>query len=164
MTWLGGGEAERDSGPDRTWLLESELAPGRPFKSKQGFRKHRGRFPSTRIELRYLLAVIALAGLFFAVVRSWLVLDVIGLLIWPVLLGFGIDRLCAGEGVCGGTGAGALGFVGMALAVPGGLLVLSSGALNPIGFLSTLVVGAIWGFYLSIWIYMVVETIIYYCY
>src|SRR3954466_5582705 len=85
MTWLGGGEAERDSGPDRTWLLESELAPGRPFKLKQGLRKPRGRFPSTRTELRYLLAVIALAGLFFAVVRSWLVLDIIGLLIWPVL-------------------------------------------------------------------------------
>jgi hypothetical protein len=101
---------------------------------------------------------------FFAVVRSWLVLDFIGLLIWPVLLGFGIDRLCAGEGIWGGTGAGALGFAGMALAVPGGLLVRSSGALNPIGFLSTLVVGAIWGFYLSIWTYMIVETIIYYCY
>ena len=109
MTWLGGGEAERDSGPDRTWLLESESAPGGPFKSKQGLRKPRGRFSSTRFELRYLLAVTALAGLFFAVVRSWLVLDFIGLLIWPVLLGFGIDRLCAGEGVWGGTGAGALG-------------------------------------------------------
>src|SRR4051794_3667923 len=98
MTWLGGGEAERDSGPDRTWLLESELAPGRPVKSKRSLRKPRGRFSTTRIELRHLLAVTALAGLFFAVVRSWLVLDFIGLLIWPVLLGFGIDRLCAGEG------------------------------------------------------------------
>ena len=164
MSWLGGGEAGGDSGPDRTWLLESELAPGRPFKSKQGLRKPRGRFSSTRIELRDLLAVTALAGLFFAVVRSWIAIDFIGLLIWPVLLGFGIDRLCAGEGVWGGTGAGALGFAGMALARPGGLLVLSSGALNPIGFLSTLVVGAIWGFYLSIWTYMIVETIIYYCY
>ena len=163
MTWLGGGEAEHDIGLDRTWLLESESAPGGPFKSKPGLRKPRGRFSSTRFELRYLLAVIALSGLFFAVVRSWLVLDFIGLLIWPVLLGFGIDRLCAGEGVWGGTGAGALGFAGMALALPGGLLALSSGALNPIGLLSALVVGAIWGFYLSIWIYMVVETVIYYC-
>jgi hypothetical protein len=85
------------------------------------------------------------------------------LLVWPVLLGFGIDRLCTGEGVWGGTGAGALGFAGMALALPGGL-VLGNGALNPIGFLSTLVVGAIWGFYLSVWIYMIIETIIYYCY
>ena len=116
------------------------------------------------MELRYLLAVIALAGLFFAVVRSWLVLDVIGLLIWPVLLGFGIDRLCAGQGVWGGAGAGALGIAGMTLALPGGLLFLSSGAFNPIGFLSTLVVGAIWGSYLSICNYMIIETIISYCY
>jgi hypothetical protein len=163
MTWLGEGEVERDRGLDRTWLLESESAPGGPFKLKQGLGKPRGRSSSTRFELRYLLAVTALAALFLAVVRSWLVLDFIGLLIWPVLLGFGIDRLCAGEGVWGGTGAGALGFAGMALAFPGELLLLSSGALNPIGFLATLVVGAIWGFYLSIWTYMVVETIIYYC-
>ena len=163
MTWLGGGDVELGSGPDRTWLLESESAPGRPLKSEQRLRKPRGRFASSRIELRDLLALTALAGLFFAVVRSWIVLDVVGLLIWPVLLGFGIDRLCAGQGVWGGTGAGALGFAGMALALPGGLLALSSGALNPIGFLSTLVVGAIWGFYLSVWIYMIVETIIYYC-
>jgi len=163
MTWLREGEAERDSGPDRTWLLESESAPGGLFKSKKGQGKPRGRFSSTRFELRYLLAVTALAALFLAVVRSWLVLDFIGLLIWPVLLGFGIDRLCAGEGVWGGTSAGALGFAGMALALPGGLLALSSGALNPIGILSTLVVGAIWGFYLSVWTYMIIETIIYYC-
>ena len=162
MPWLGGGETERDSDPDRTWLLESESLPGRTFKSKQGFRKPGGRFTSTRIELRYLLAVTALVGLFFAVVRSWLVLDFMGLLIWPVLLGFGIDRLCAGEGVWGGTGAGALGFAGMVLALPGGYLALSSGALNPFEFLSALIVGAIWGFYLSIWIYMVVESMIYY--
>ena len=28
MTWLGGGEAERDSGPDRTWLLDRNRRPG----------------------------------------------------------------------------------------------------------------------------------------
>jgi hypothetical protein len=43
MTWLGGGEAGGDSGPDRTWLLEPE-APGRPFKSRQGSSEPRGRF------------------------------------------------------------------------------------------------------------------------
>jgi hypothetical protein len=160
MNWLRGGEANveddatRDSGLDRTWLLETEWDPGKRSKVKRDSKDTGGRPSSIRLELRQWLAVIALIGLLFAVIRSLLVLDGLGLLIWPVLLGFGIDRFCGGYGVWGGTGASALGFAGIAIALTGG----------PLGLLPLMVVGAIWGFYLSVWTYMIAETIVYYCY
>jgi hypothetical protein len=98
-------------------------------------------------------------------VRSLQELEPFGMLVWPVILGFGIDRLVGGYGVLGGTAGGVLSFIAaswIAASSPGmiggywsdprvlALAVLSLGA------------GTCWGFYLSVWIYLVVETVLQY--
>jgi hypothetical protein len=116
------------------------------------------------LSVRHLLAIIALASLLCMAVRSLLVMSPIGILLWPVLLGFGTERLIGGHGVLGGSIGGVLGFVAATClaAWPGSGAV---GWCGP-GFLSfpfvALAAGACWGFYLSVWVYLLVETALQY--
>jgi hypothetical protein len=135
---------------DRTWLLESEPAIGIEAARRSGVKRRPRRRPSMRLELWRLLAIVALAGLFFAAFRSFLLADLVGLLVWPVMLGFGIDRLGRGHGVLGGTLAGCL------------ALISSNPDLDWVAILAAM--GATWGFYLSVWLYILFETLIYYFY
>jgi hypothetical protein len=112
--------------------------------------------------LRHLLMVVVLAGLLFMSARSLLAMNPIGILIWPILLGFGIERTWGGHGVVGGTIGGVLTCLAanfIASSRPGliggywsdplfcSLTVLSLGA------------GTCSGFYLSVWVYLLVETL-----
>ena len=135
---------------DRTWLLETEPAIGIEAARRSRVKRHRKRRPSMRLELWRLLAIVALAGLFLAAIRSFLLADLVGLLVWPVMLGFGIDRLCRGHGVLGGTVAGCL--------------ALISSNSDPEWAVILAAMGATWGFYLGVWLYIIVETLIYYFY
>jgi hypothetical protein len=133
----------------RTWLLETEPELGSPpgkKKSNDGLQP----LGSPRVELWRMLAAVALAGLVFATMRSIVEGDYATLLLWPTMAGFGIDRLWRGHGVLGGTVASGLGF---AMATS-----------NPEASILCGVAGLIWGFYLGVWIYIIVETLIYYFY
>ena len=113
-----------------------------------------------RFSVSHLLMIVMLASLFCMAARSLLTLDPLGILIWPVLLGFGTERMVGGHGVMGGTIGGVLSFAissWIASTTPGlgaywsdprflALSVLSIGA------------GVGWGFYLSVWVYILVET------
>jgi hypothetical protein len=163
--WLRECEVDVEGDPrlDRTWMPETEWASGSDLRDKAGAREPSGYGPSMRFELRRMLAFIALVGLLFAAIRSFLAADFIGLLAWPAMLGFGIDRLCGGHGTWGGTVAGGLGLAALATAV-GGARGFAGVASEPAAFLLFAGMGAIWGFYLSIWFYIVVETLNYYFY
>jgi hypothetical protein len=134
---------------DRTWLLETEPESGSSSGEKKGKDRAKAR-GSPRVELWRMLAAVALAGLVFATMRSIVEGDYAALLLWPTMAGFGIDRLCRGHGVLGSTVAGGLGFA-VLTAGPGSLLVFTAA-------------GLIWGFYLGVWLYIVVETLLYYFY
>jgi hypothetical protein len=112
----------------------------------------------------HLLQAIALASLLCMAVRSLMVTDMVGILVWPVLLGFGTDRLVGGGGLWGGTIGGLVAFAVADFAfagpasVPGAwtdpwILVVSVFALGS---------GICWGFYLSVWVYLIVETVLQY--
>ena len=107
-----------------------------------------------RFTIRHMAGLVAFAGLAFALLRSLILFDPFGILLWPVVLGFASDRALGGNGVAGGTIGGALGFEVAA----GAATVL--GIATQVTLLIALAAGSCWGFYLSIWIYMVVETIL----
>ena len=98
-------------------------------------------------------------------IRSLLVLDALGILVWPVLAGFGTDRMMGGHGVWGGTIGGVLSFIAaswIAATWPG---MIGGSWSDPRGlalFLLSLGAGACWGFYLSVWVYLLVETVLQY--
>ncbi|MFO0888114.1 MAG: hypothetical protein U0790_03090 [Isosphaeraceae bacterium] len=103
-----------------------------------------------RVGLRQCLLLVALASLVCMGARSALQGEPLGLLTWPVLAGFAADRIASGDGVLGGTIGGALGLGAAALLF----------GLGPLGGLVALAAGACWGFYLGVWTYMIVETIL----
>jgi hypothetical protein len=70
-----------------------------------------------RIKLIDFLSAIALVALLFAAVRSFLVPDWFGILLWPISLGFAFERFMGGTGLVGGTGAGVVSFAGTALVI-----------------------------------------------
>jgi hypothetical protein len=110
-----------------------------------------------------MLLVVVLASFLCMGFRSLLTLDLIGILVWPVLLGFGAERCAGGHGVCGGTIASLLAFgtAGMVLLSGSqGFALTSFGPwLNPFVLLM-LAAGGCWGFYLSVWVYILFETIL----
>ncbi len=118
-----------------------------------------------RFELRHVLLLIVLASLLCMAVRSFLLLDFTGMLIWPALLGFGVERLLGGHGVLAGTIGGAVSFAGAAAVFFSGHRSIATALFDP-GFipvtLMLLAAGICWGFYLSIWVYIIVETILQY--
>jgi hypothetical protein len=105
--------------------------------------------------------LIVLASFCCMAVRSFLLFDALGILMWPVLLGFGLERWAGGHGVWGGT-------LGSLLAFAAACVLLISGQqgfaftsfavwLNPLVLLAA-GAGTCWGFYVSIWFYLIVET------
>ncbi len=120
--------------------LAEPLSPGM-FSQDDAFasRAHSG--------IWHLLALIVLASFLCMTLRSIARAEVLGILTWPVLFGFGVERRAGGHGVWGGT-------VGGLLAFGGAGIVLAS---IPLGVIS-LPAGACWGFYLSVWLYIIVET------
>jgi hypothetical protein len=116
-----------------------------------------------RLQVRHLLLWVVLASLMCMAVRSLLVMDPIGILVWPVLLGFGADRLRGGRGVWGGTAGGLLAFAAAAVAAFCGGPPSAGGWSDPrlvLVSVLTLAAGICWGFYLSVWVYMIVETVL----
>jgi hypothetical protein len=110
-----------------------------------------------------LLWIILLASILCMALRSLLLMDAVGILIWPVLLGFGTGRMVGGHGVWGGTIAGFLSFLSTALLLSWGVVSSSFWSSAPWTFSPLIVAvgaGICWGFYLSIWAYIVVETIL----
>lgn len=111
-----------------------------------------------RIGLRRCLWLVVLASVFCTAVRSAVDGDVPGLLTWPVLLGFGVHRAAAGNGVAGATVGGLFGFGLVAYqgwTSPG----LSVSVGNIPMCLLLLSAGACWGFYVGVWAYIIVESI-----
>jgi hypothetical protein len=107
-----------------------------------------------------MLLLIVLASFLCMAVRSILLPDRVGLLIWPVLLGFGVERWMKGHGVLGGTLGGLLSFVAAGLVLMSGH---APSALDPLLIPVSLVsicAGCCWGFYLSVWVYIMVETVL----
>ena len=97
--------------------------------------------------------------------RSLLLREPIGILLWPVVLGFGTDRMAGRDGLVGGTIAGLVSFVAAFGVICSGPQPLATGFTNPWFLPGTLLfmgAGGCWGFYLSIWVYLVVETILQY--
>jgi len=116
-----------------------------------------------RLQVWHLLMVIVLAGLMCMAVRSLMVMDPLGILVWPVLVGFGTDRLLGGRGVWGGTIGGLAAFATGAGLVLAGPQALAGGWPDPwIVLVSVLALGSgiCWGFYLSVWVYLIVETVL----
>ena len=105
-----------------------------------------------RLQVRHMLLMVVLASPMCMAVRSLLVMDPIGILVWPVLLGFGTDRLLGGRGVRGGTIGGLLAFATAAgLAIAGSQPTLAGWtdpwlSLVPVVALAS---GICWGFYLA---------------
>jgi hypothetical protein len=64
-----------------------------------------------RFGVRHLLGAIVLASLMCMAVRSLLLMEPLGILLWPVLLGFGTDRMAGRAGILGGTIGGLFSFV-----------------------------------------------------
>jgi hypothetical protein len=116
-----------------------------------------------RFGVKHLLQAIALSSLLCMSARSLLFMDPLGILFWPVLLGFGTNLLVGGDGIVGGTIGGLL----LSLAAFGiagsGPQPLAAGIADP-WFLPLTVLslnaGGCWGFYLSVWVYLIVETIL----
>ncbi len=119
-----------------------------------------------RFGVRHLLGAIVLASLMCMAVRSVLLMEPLGFLLWPVLLGFGTDRMAGRDGILGGTIAGLVSFVAAFGIVGSGPQPLATVFANPWflpGALLFLGAGGCWGFYLSVWVYLVVETILQSC-
>jgi hypothetical protein len=115
--------------------------------------------------IRHLLGAIVLASLLCMTMRSLLLMEPLGILFWPVLLGFGTDRMAGGDGLLGGTIAGLVSFVATFGIVCSGTQPLATGFADPWflpGAVLFLGAGGCWGFYLSVWVYLVVETILQY--
>jgi len=113
--------------------------------------------------VRHLLGAIVLASLMSMAVRSLLIMEPLGILLWPVLLGFGTDRMAGRDGVLGGTIGGLLSFVAAFGLVCSGPQPLVAGFADPWflpGAVLFLGAGGCWGFYLSVWVYLIVETIL----
>jgi hypothetical protein len=116
-----------------------------------------------RFGVRHLLGAIVLSSLMCMVVRALLLMEPFGILLWPVLLGFGTDRMAGRDGILGGTIAGSVSFVAVFGVVGSGPQPLATVFADPwflpgaVLFLGT---GGCWGFYLSVWVYLVVETIL----
>jgi hypothetical protein len=116
-----------------------------------------------RFGLRALLALVGLAGLFCMAVRSVFFAEPLGILLWPVILGFGADRLAGRAGISGGTIAGLLSFLMVYGVICSGPRPLTAGVADPWFLPSAMLflgAGGCWGFYLSVWLYMGVETML----
>ena len=116
-----------------------------------------------RFGVRHLLGAIVLASLMCMAVRSLLSMEALGILLWPVLLGFGTDRMAGRDGILGGTIGGLFSFVAAFGIVCSGPHPLATGLADPWflpGAVLCLGAGGCWGFYLSVWVYLVVETIL----
>jgi len=116
-----------------------------------------------RFGVRHLLGAIVLASLMCIAVRSLLLMEALGILLWPVLLGFGTDRMAGRAGILGGTIGGLFSFVAAFGIVCSGPHPLATGFADPWflpGTVLFLGAGGCWGFYLSVWVYLVVETIL----
>jgi hypothetical protein len=136
--------------------LPEPLGPG-TFSRDDGFSDR------TRFGLSHLLVLIVLASFLCMSLRAIVLVDILGILAWPVLLGFGLERWAGGHGVWGGTVGGLLGFGGAGVLVLSGMQAFTVTPsilwLNPLSLL-WLAAGACWGFYLSVWLYMIVETLL----
>ena len=98
-----------------SWDLLLDLPPGQYSTWKHGVEAgeltgKRGASP-VRFGIRHLLGAIVLASLMCMAVRSLLLMEPLGILFWPVLLGFGTDRMAGRDGLLGGTIAGLGSFV-----------------------------------------------------
>ncbi len=116
-----------------------------------------------RFGVRHLLEAIVLASLLCMAVRSLLLMQPLGILLGPVLLGFGTDRMAGRDGVLGGTIGGLLSFVaafGLVCSGPQPLATVFADPRFLPGAVLFLGAGGCWGFYLSIWVYLVVETVL----
>jgi len=157
--------SEHDT-PD-LWDSLLDLPPGHLSTWKQGVKAgnlagKRASLP-LRFGVRHLLGAIVLASLTCMAVRSLLLMEPLGILLWPVLLGFGTDRMAGRAGILGGTIAGLVSFVAAFGVVCSGPQPLATGFADPRflrGAVLFLGAGGCWGFYLSVWVYLVVETIL----
>jgi hypothetical protein len=154
---------------DRTYAWDSLL--GLPhghlssWKQSREFESFSGKRAGLPVPLgvRHLLVTIVLASLLCMAARSLLLREPLGILIWPVLQGFGTGRMAGLDGLMGGTIAGLISFVAAFGVVCSGSQSLTTAFADPWflpGALLFLGAGGCWGFYLSIWIYHVVETIL----
>ncbi|MGA2706272.1 MAG: hypothetical protein ABSH35_35015 [Isosphaeraceae bacterium] len=149
------------------WDSLLDLPPGHLSTWKQGVKAgnlagKRASLP-LRFGVRHLLGAIVLASLTCMAVRSLLLMEALGILLWPVLLGFGTDRMAGRDGILGGTIAGLVSFVAAFGIVGSGPQPLATGFAKPwflAGAVLFLGAGGCWGFYLSVWVYLVVETIL----
>jgi hypothetical protein len=118
-----------------------------------------------RWHVKLLLLMVVLASVFCMAGRSLLMMDPLGILFWPVLAGFGTDRLGGGHGVWGGTMGGVLSFLAaswIAFTWPGMIGGYWGDPRSLALFLLSLGAGTCWGFYLSVWVYLLVETALQY--
>jgi hypothetical protein len=144
-----------------------DRSPGQYSMWKQGVETgslagQRGGLP-VRLGIRHLLGAIVLASLLCMAARSLLMVEPIGILFWPVLLGFGTDRMAGRDGLMGGTIAGLVSFVAAFAVICSGPQTLATGFAGSLflpGTVFFLGAGGCWGFYLSVWVYLAVETIL----
>jgi hypothetical protein len=150
-----------------SWHSLLDLPPGHFSTWKQGLKAGtltgKRTSLSVRFGVRHLLGAIVLASLMCMAVRSLLLMGPVGILLWPVLLGFGTDRMAGRDGILGGTIGGLLSFTAAFGIVCSGPQPLATGFADPWflpGAVLFLGAGGCWGFYLSVWVYLVVETIL----
>ena len=153
--------------PTGTWDSLLDPPPGQYSTWKQGVEAGglaaRGGALPVRFGIRHLLGAIVLVSLLCMAARSLLWTEPLGILFWPVLMGFGMDRMAGRDGLLGGTVAGLVSFVVAFGVVCSGSQPLASGLANPWllpGGVLFLGAGGCWGFYLSVWVYLIVETIL----
>ena len=106
-----------------------------------------------------------MSSLMCMAVRSLLLMEPLGILFCPVLLGFGTDRMAGRAGLLGGTIAGLVSFLAAFGVICLGPQSLTTGFADPWllpGAVVFLGAGGCWGFYLSVWIYLVVENVLQY--
>ena len=150
-----------------SWHSLLDLPPGHYSTWKQGVKAgnlvgKRASLP-LRFGVRHLLGAIVLASLMCMAVRSLFLMEALGILLWPVLPGFGTDRMAGRAGILGGTIGGLFSFVAAFGIVCSGPHSLATGLADhwflP-GAVLFLGAGGCWGFYLGVWVYLVVETIL----
>src|SRR6516164_8765113 len=98
-----------------TWDSLGDLPPGHYSNWKQSLRfdslsGKRAGLP-VPLGVRHLLLAIVLASLLCMATRSMLLREPLGILVWPVLLGFGTARMAGWDGLIGGTIAGLISFL-----------------------------------------------------